>query len=120
MNNNKGIVDKFLEGYDKYNNSNIRTEYRRIYVKPSKLRSGFGFGFSLIFFILLLTMFTFNLVYFLLLFGSLIIVVYYGINLFTDKGIGLPRTVEVPIIEDEQDNIKEIDQAKAEGRYKVQ
>ena len=116
--NNKGIVDKFLDGYDKH--SNKETELRRIYVKPTKFRSGFGFVFSTIFFILLLTMFSFNLVYFLLLFGSLGIAIYYGINLFTEKGIGLPRTVEVPVEYGEKEQKEEIDPTKKSGRYKVQ
>ena len=116
--NNNSVVDKFLDKYDKYNNK--RTKYTRIYVKPTKLRSGFGFVFSLIFFILMLTMFTFKLVYFLLLFGSLGICIYYGINLFTDRGIGLPRTVEVPKDYEENSEVNDINQSKAERRYKVQ
>lgn len=116
--NNKGIVDKFLDGYDKY--SNKETELKKIYVKPTKFRSGIGFVFSTLFLILLLTVFTFSLVYFLLLIGSLSIAIYYGINLFTEKGIGLPRTVEVPVKYEEDRQEIEIDTTKKSGRYKVQ
>lgn len=116
--NNKGIVDKFLDGYDKY--SNKETELKKIYVKPTKFRSVIGFVFSALFFILLLTVFTFSLVYFLLLIGSLSVAVYYGLNLFTEKGMGLPRTVEVPVNSEENRQEIEIDTTKKSGRYKVQ
>lgn len=118
MDNNKKVIDKFLDNYDKYNNK--ETQLVRIYVKPTKWKSCFGLIFSGIFFILMLTMFTFKIVYFLLLFGSLGIAIYYGINLFTEKGIGLPRTVEVPINKEENEKVEEIDQAEKTDRYKVQ
>lgn len=118
MNDNKRILDKFLDSYDKYTEK--KTKLVRIYVVPTKIRSFFGFLFSGIFFILLLTMFNFNLVYFMLLLGSLSIAIYYGINLFTDKGIGLPRTVEVPVTEEEETKIEDINFDKKSNRYKVQ
>ena len=99
-NQEKNIVDKFLDVYDK--NSNKKTEYRRIYVKPTKLRSLIGFVFGLIMFIIVLGFFAFDLMYFLLFFGCLIVTIYYGINLFTEKGIGLPRTVVVPVEEEKK------------------
>ncbi len=117
-NNDKGFVDKFLDGYDKYNSKNV--ELVKVYVKPTKIRSLFGFIFSLIFFIILITVFTLNLMYFILLFGSLAIVIYYGINLFTEKGIGLPRTVEVPVKEEINRNDNELNHNKSSDRYRVQ
>lgn len=97
----KGMVDKFLEAYDKH--SNKKTEYRRIIVKPSKAKCIFGFLFSLVFFLIVLSLFSFNFTYFIFFFGSLAVVLYYGINLFTEKGIGIPQTVEVPVVEDEEE-----------------
>lgn len=104
---NKNIVDKFLEFYSKEDNYKFKT----IYVRPSKFKSIVGFIFSVIFLILLLTLFTLKGFYFLLLIGDLLIVFYYGCNLFTKNGIGLPKNVLV--YEDNEED-------KKEERYKVQ
>lgn len=92
-NNEKNIVDRFLDGYE-YANSD-RKYYKRVYQRPSKLKAIVGFGFSLIFFIILIRLFVFKLLYFVILLGDLAILAYYGINLFTKNGIGLPKTIEV-------------------------
>ncbi len=109
-NNEKNIVDKFLDGYE-YANSE-RKCYKRVYQKPSKIKAIIGFIFSLIFFIILIRLFVFKILYFIILIGDIVVCSYYGINLFTKKGIGLPKTVEVIVDE-------EVSQ-KNEDIYKVQ
>lgn len=104
----KNIVDKFLDLYEKEDNY----RYKKIYVRPSKFKSIVGFIFSLIFLILLFTLFTPKPIYFVLLLGDLLIVLYYGCNLFTKNGIGLPK--KVLVYEDDEEYTKK------ENRYKVQ
>lgn len=99
MNNNRGIVDKFLDGYDNYNDKKKQTQLVTVYVRPSKFKSIVGFIFCSLLFILLITMFSFNLIYFITLFVTLGVAIYYGINLFTPNGIGMPKTIEVPVDE---------------------
>lgn len=125
MNDNKGVVDKFLDSYDNYNTKKNSTQLITVYVRPTKFKSIVGFLFSLIMFVLLLTMFSFNLIYFLMLFGSLGVAVYYGINLFTPNGIGIPKTIEVPIeeIQKNESNSMEFDEdeiVEKSDKYKVQ
>lgn len=93
-----GFFDKFIEAYDKH--ASKKTEYRRYVVKPSKAKCIFGFIFSLVFFVIILSLFSFNFTYFIFFFGSLAVVLYYGINLFTKKGIGIVQTFEVPVEEE--------------------
>lgn len=92
--NNKNIVDKFLDIYDEQNSNNVR--YEKVYVRPSKLASFIGFVVSLFIFIIILSIFSFSFMYLLLFFLCLAVLIYYGINLFTKKGISLPRTIVVP------------------------
>ncbi len=127
---NNGLVDKFLDSYDSYNQKKGQTKIVTVYVRPTKFKSIVGFIFCLIFFVLLITMFTFNLFYFLMLLGSLAATIYYGINLFTPNGIGLPKSFEVPIEEENlQEDINEDDQLyqldeenykEKSDRYRVQ
>lgn len=94
MNNKeRNVVDKFLDGYEYANNE--KTVYKRVYQRPSKLKSVLGFIFSLIFFIILIRFFVFKVLYFVILLFDLAILAFYSINLFTEKGIGLPKTIEV-------------------------
>ena len=97
----KNIIDKFLDSYEK---NNVEKKYVRVIVKPSKGKAIFGFIVSLILLIVLLTLFSLTFMYFLFLIGDLLIVIYYGINVFTEKGIGLPKTVEVPYLSEEKGN----------------
>lgn len=106
MNNKeRNIVDKFLDVYDKQSTSNV--EYKRIYVKPTKGASLLGFIVSLILFIIIVGFFSFSFMYFLLFFGCLVVVIYYGLNLFTEKGFGLPRTVAVPKSESDDNKVND-------------
>jgi len=90
-NGNKNIVDKFLDAYESQNTKNV--EYVRTFKRPSKVKSIFGFIVSLIFFVILIRLFTLQIVYFFLLIGDVLILIFYGINVFTKKGIGLPKMV---------------------------
>lgn len=101
----KNMLDIFLDNYG----TERKVNYKKVYVKPSRRKCIMGFIFSLIFLIILLFIITFSLMYFLLLLGDLLIFLYYTINLFTEKGIGLPKVV--PYYEEDFDDKKE--------RYKV-
>lgn len=89
------FVDKFIDEYDKYSSRDDDVTYEKIYVKPNKFVSllGFLFGLFLLFFVI--TSFNFDMVYILLLLLAIWLLIYYGLNLFTKKGFGLPRTVPV-------------------------
>lgn len=104
----KNIIDNFL---DNYGTEDRKIKYKKIFVKPSKFKCVVGFIFSFIFLILLLTLISFTFMYFLLLFGDLLIFLYYSLNLFTKKGIGLPKYISY--YEDEEFEDKT-------SRYKVQ
>ncbi len=105
---NKNIVDKFLDIYDEQNSNGA--QYQKIYVRPSKTASFIGFVVSLFIFIIILSIFSLNIMFFLMFFICLGVLLYYGINLFTKKGIGLPRTIVVPKkyedIESDNDNTR--------------
>lgn len=98
-NREKNIVDKFLDNYESISNNQVR--YKRIYQRPSKFKSFVGFVFSVVLLIMLLFMFVFKLLYFVIIIGVSIAVIYFGVNLFTDKGIGLPKNV--PVVEEDID-----------------
>ncbi len=91
-NKDKNVFDKFLDNYER---ANVKQEYEKVYQRPSKFKSIVGFSFSFIIFILLLFMFVFDWLYFFLLLFDVAICIFYGINLFTEKGIGLPKYVMV-------------------------
>ena len=101
----KNLFDTFLEKYDEYSskkNVDIETYYR-----PSKGKSIFGFIFCLIMFIILIRFFHVSIVYFVILIGVLIILIYYALNLFTKKGFIIKKKHSIPekylISEDEED-----------------
>lgn len=101
----KNMLDIFLDNYG----TEKKVKYKRVYVKPDKNKCIRGFIFSLIFLIILLFIITFSFMYFLLLLGDLLIFLYYTINLFTERGIGLPKIV--PYYEEDFEEKKD--------RYKV-
>ena len=90
---NKNIVDSFLDIYENLSNKNSHKKYKIVYKKPSKIKCLLSFGFCLLFMIILIPMFSFTFMYMLLFLGDLIILLYYGINLFTKKGWPLPKRV---------------------------
>lgn len=92
--NKKNVFDTFLEKYDEYSSRkkvDIETYYR-----PEKGKCIFGFVFCLLFFFILIRVFTFSIVYFVILIGDFICLLYFGINLFTKKGIVIRRKHSVP------------------------
>lgn len=88
------LIDKFIEKYEE--SGKEKYIYRRILVRPTKFKSLIGFIMSLVFFIILIRIFNVSFIYFLLLLGDLAILIYYASNLFTNKGIGLPRMIAIP------------------------
>ncbi len=96
MNNkdDKNIIDKFLEGYTVANRNVSNTTYKKSYQKPSKFKCIFGFIFSLIVFIILIRVFRTSILFFFILIGDLLCLIFYGVNLFTKKGIGIPKYVK--------------------------
>lgn len=92
-NKDRNIIDKFLDNYEKQNDSNL--VYKRVYVKPSKFKTIIGFIFSFGFLIILIRFFTRKPFYFVLLIGDILAFIYYSLNLFTKKGLPLPKTVAV-------------------------
>ena len=101
---NNNLFDKFIERYDNINDRNQRTEYRRITKKPSKFESVVGFIFTLVILVILIRFFSPTKMYFVIFIGNLVIMAYYGVNLFTKKGFGLPATVEVLVDREDNEN----------------
>ena len=103
MKNN--IIDKFLQTYDSINQRNSRIETRRIIKKPKKFESILGFGLSLMVLIILLRHVALspNGMFFVILIFDLLFLAYYGVNLFTKNGFGLPATIQVLKPEEPQD-----------------
>lgn len=100
MNHERNGIDRFLDNIER--RSNKKTEYVKIYEKPSKFKCFIGFVFSLVFLVILIGLFSFNLMYFLLLIGCILVLLYFAVNLFTEKSFGLPKTIAVEIKEDEE------------------
>lgn len=93
-NGNKNVFDTFLEKYDEY--ASKRSVEIEEYYRPSKLKCIFGFGFSLVFFIIMLGLFNFSIIYFVILIGTILCLLYYGLNLFTEKGFVVKKKYSVP------------------------
>ena len=94
MNGNKNVFDNFLEKYDEYSSKkkvNVETYYR-----PSKVKCIFGFIFCLIFMLILIRIFAFNMVFLFIFVGDLLCLVYFGLNLFTKKGFAIKQKFSVP------------------------
>ncbi len=90
----KNIVDSFLDKYEEMSSKkkvNIETYYR-----PSKAKCIFGFIFCLIFMFILIRIFAFNIVFFVIFFGDLVCLIYFGLNLFTEKGFVIKQKYRVP------------------------
>lgn len=94
-NDEKNIVDKFLDGYENLNDESNRKV--RVYQKPTKFVCirNFGLGIAILFILLFVFGFHLNLGYILFLLVDLVVVLFYGINLFTKDGIKLPTYVRV-------------------------
>ncbi len=124
MYRNDNGIDKIINKIDEVGNKNY--QYVRVYNKPGKVKSAIGFVAALIFFIIMIGLFSWNVMYFVMLIGSVLIMLFFGINLFTKKGFGIPKTVryeikpeeeiveedypeeeeEVPVDEDEEEEVR--------------
>lgn len=111
------LLDKVLDKLHDNNTSYV--EYTKIYYRPTKVKSIVGFVISLLFFLILLS----GAVYSSPLFWGVIIIdfiilLYYGINLFTKDGFLIPKYVILPKEENEEineeiineDNLQESDE----------
>ena len=107
MNQDKNRLDMFLEGLTKEGNKKII--YEKVYIRPTKFKSIIGFIASLIFFIILLGLFTFSVMYFVLLIGNILILLFFSINTFTEKGFGLPKNIAY-VVSEEDNQGEEIDE----------
>ncbi len=107
----KNIIDKFLEGYAVANEKSKYNAYKRIYQKPAKGKCIGGFIFSAFIMLFLIRSFRINFMFLLIFFTDLVIVLFYGINLFTRKGIPIPKYVKASEYTDNDD---------VNDRYKVQ
>ncbi len=103
---NENLFDKFLDRYDAINQRNARIEYRRIIKKPKMFEAILGFGVSIIVLIILIRYFSPTGMYFVILIVDLLFLSYYGVNLFTKKGFGLPATVAVEIDDKEDEKVR--------------
>ena len=95
MNNkDKNIVDKFLDGYEQYTNNQPKKV--RVYKKPSRFVCirNFVIGVAILI-VLLILGFNLSIQYILFFMGDLIVILFYGINLFTKDGIKLPTYIKV-------------------------
>ena len=99
MNHEKNNLDRFLEGLTSEGNKKI--VYEKTYVRPSKAKSVIGFIISLIVLIILIGLFTLSVMYFVLIIGNVLLLVFFGVNSFTEKGIGLPKTIAYAVEEEE-------------------
>lgn len=101
-NKNKNVIDKFLDGYEDYNEQKV--VYKKVYEKPSKFKTAVGFIFSFGFFILLIRFFLLKPFYFILLIGDILALIYFSLNLFTKKGFSLPKVIAV---KEEKEQVEE-------------
>ena len=102
-------IDKFLDYVKKKGNEKVETE--RIAVKPSKAKAIVGFIISLLFFLSCLFLLLGTVWGYILTIISFIIMVYYGTNVFTKKGLGIYQHVQVqPEEEEEEEQVDPIDE----------
>lgn len=92
--NDKNIIDKFLEGYAVANENSKQDPYQRVYQKPSKFKCIVGFIFSALIMFFLIRIFKLNFMFLLIFFIDLVVLIFYGVNLFTKKGIAIPKYVK--------------------------
>lgn len=117
-NNNTNIIDKFLSKYEEMNNSS-NSSYRRVYTKPTKMKSICGFAFSLLLFIFLIRLFVFKLQYFIFLIVDLLVLAYYGLNLFTKNGFPLPSFIHINNEENESNPSVTTSTTNNEKTYRI-
>ena len=113
MNQGRNNLDRFLEGLTQEGNKKIY--YEKVYERPSKARSIIGFIISLIVLIIIIGLFTLSVMYFVILIVNILLLVFFGVNTFTEKGIGLPKTIPYVIEEEEPEVEDEEDYSEEEG-----
>lgn len=86
-------IDEFLKQVE--TNGQEKENYVLIYERPSKIKSFFGFIISLIVLIACIFLLLYTLLGILITLIDLIILIYYGSNLFTRNGFGLYKKVKV-------------------------
>ena len=102
-------IDKFLDYVKKKGNEKVETE--RIAVKPSKAKAIVGFIISLLFFLSCLFLLLGTVWGYILTIISFIIMIYYGTNVFTKKGLGIYQHIQVqPEEEEEEEQVDPIDE----------
>jgi len=99
------IVDKFLDRVEKEANKKI--VYQRVYMRPSKVKSVIGFIVSLICFIVMIGLFSFTIFFWVLFLLNIVLLLFYAVNAFTEKGIALPKTIAVELPDEEEDSSEE-------------
>ena len=109
MNQNRIGLDGFLDGIAQ--ESNKKKEYVRVYERPSKVKSVLGFIGALIFLVILIGLFTLNVMYFVLLIVNILVLFYFGVNAFTENGFSIGKTYIVQADEEEpEENEEEYDE----------
>ena len=84
----KVIADNIFDSREK--------EYKRVWKRIPRAKSAFLFAGSLLIFIMLIILgFKINIVYMSVFVVNLAVLIVNGINLFTKKGIRLPKTIEI-------------------------
>ena len=88
--NEKNVVDKFLETYEDIGNNTTRKV--RVYKRPSQVKCIIYFVLSVLIFLTIIIKIGFylNLPFILFLLADIAVGAFYGYNLFSKKGIGLP------------------------------
>ena len=91
--NDKNVFDKFLDKYEEVTN-NTPTKVR-VYQRPSKIKCILNFILSIAIFLGLIFFvgIYLNIFYFLILLLDILFGAFYGYNLFSEKGIGVPTYV---------------------------
>ena len=102
-------IDKFLTYVKKKGEEKV--EFERVAVKPSKGKAIVGFVISLLFFISCLFLLLGTVLGVVLTLISFIILVYYGTNVFTKKGLGIYQNVPIqPEEEEEEESVDPVDE----------
>lgn len=89
----KNKIDNFLEFVEKRGNDNKKV--KRVLYKPNKFKALRGFVFSLLILIACIILFFKSFWGIVIIIFDLLILIYYGINLFTKNGLGIYKKVYI-------------------------
>ena len=94
-------MNKKIENFIKMLENDNSPKYRKVYYRPNKVKSVIGFICSLLFMLILIFLigFQLNSIFIIMFIIDFLLLVYYSINLFTAKGLLIPKYIE--------DNIEE-------------